>query len=523
MLRRSLFLFIGLLITLVFLGARPALAANNAAFVSQVVPTTLAAGQTSTVSITMQNTGTTTWTQAGHLGHKLGTQNPQDNTLWTGFARIYLAPEDSIEPWETKTFTFTIKAPASPGTYNFQWRMVQEGIEWFGAFTPNVVINVTPSSAVTLCPGVQIEFGDWFDDGPAIQQCINATPAGGTLQLPAGIYEIWTQVVINKSMTLRTLGTSGLPLSCEIINCATLQAQRAFNLNGSGFLVVRNASRVTIDHIVLDGNFGERTAYPPPPTPPFRFDTEAAYECRRGNSRWGFNASIHNCANCKFTYNVSKDALCGTGLEFSGHDATITNNIFRDNGQSSEKNMGADGLTVLYSDRALITNNTFIDNSGNALIVGGGRNAFIANNSIRQPYGLITAGLMLHRFGTSTPGDFTGAVVTQNRIDCGTARNCHFGIMLGPHPWDSTVQISGGTVHGNTVINARQGINVEGAGTIASPLTLYNNLVSGTPTSGAFACGTRQTSPLNIYTPHSVVNRNGDTTPATNWLWHGCP
>lgn len=626
MLRRSLFLF-SLLITLVFLGARPALAGNDAAFVSQDVPTLLTAGETKTVSITMRNTGDTTWTPG--LGYRLGTQSPQDNTLWTGSIRILLAPADSIKPGQEKTFTFDIKAPASQGFYSFQWRMVQEGVEWFGAFTtygeigvtatppdgagyisqdvpvtlnagetrsvsvtmanygfttwtraagiklgsenprdnvtwgltrvllpaepitfqatatfrfdikapsspgfynfqwrmvregvawfgslsPNVLIEVKPVPEVILCLGVKVVFGDGVDDGPALQRCIDATPAGGTLQLPPGIYDIGTQVVINKTMTLRSSGTAGVTLNCEHLNCATLRALRSFNFNGSGFLAVRNASGVTIDHIVLDGSRAARIAQPP---------TRAAGECAQGNTRWGFNASIHNCTNCKFTYNVNRNALCGTGLEFFGHDATIASNVFRDNGQSSQANMGSDGLTVLYSDRGRITNNTFINNSGNALIVGGGRNALVASNTITQPGQLATAGLMLHRFGTSTPGDFTGAVVTQNRIDCGSARNCHFGIMLGPHPWDAAVQISGGTVHGNTVINARQGINVEGAGTIASPLTLYNNSVSGTPTSASFACGTRQTSPLNIYTPHSVVNRNGDTTPATNWLWHGC-
>jgi hypothetical protein len=30
------------------------------------------------------------------------------------------------------------------GTYNFQWRMVHENVRWFGAFSPNVSINVVP-------------------------------------------------------------------------------------------------------------------------------------------------------------------------------------------------------------------------------------------------------------------------------------------------------------------------------------------------------------------------------------------
>ncbi|HET9229628.1 MAG TPA: right-handed parallel beta-helix repeat-containing protein, partial [Thermoanaerobaculia bacterium] len=183
----------------------------------------------------------------------------------------------------------------------------------------------------------------------------------------------------------------------------------------------------------------------------------------------------------------------------------------------------ADGLTVIYSDRAVITNNSLGNNSDVALILGGGRDAYVANNRITQFGQVAFAGLMLFNFENQSAGDFTNTVVTQNEIVCGASHNCHFGIMLGAHPWNANLQTYGGTVHGNTVSDALQGINVEGAGTILAPVTLYNNPVSGTPSSGVFLCGTRQTSPLNIYTPHSVVNRNGDTTPATNWLWHDCP
>lgn len=623
MLRRCLWL-----IALVLLGARPSLAANNATFMSQTVPTTLAAGQTSTVSIRMQNTGTTTWT-SGTLGYKLGTQNPQDNTLWTGSTRVLLAPGETIAPGQQKTFTFNITAPASPGLYGFQWRMLHESVEWFGDFTPAVIINVTsapvddaqfvsqsmpaslyvgetrsvsvtmrntgsttwtrtagiklgsenprdnttwglnrvllptqpvapgqqvtftfnitaPSFAgtynsrwrmlregvawfgqltpnvpvqviqgVTVCPGVQIGFDDGIDDAPAIRQCIQGTPAGGTLQLPAGTYDVGSQIVIDKTMTLRTSGTSGSTYTCQNYACATLKALPSFNSGGGGFLVAQNASGVTIDHIVLDGNRAGRLQSP------------AAAECAKevpGANRWGFNARMSNCSGCRFTYNVSKNALCGTALEFSGHDATISNNAFHDNGQNSARLMWADGLTVIYSDRAVITNNTLGNNSDVALILGGGRGAYVANNQITQFGQVAFAGLMLFNFENQSAGDFTDAVVTQNRIDCGSNRNCHFGIMLGPHPWNPSLQIAGGTVYANTVFNALQGINVEGAGTAANPLTLYNNIVSsppGTPTTGVFLCGTRQTSPLNIY--HSVVNRNGDTMPATNWLWHDCP
>lgn len=476
---------------------------DDAQFVSQSVPTTLSAGETRPVSVTLRNSGSSTWTQGDN--YKLGSKNPQDNTLWND-GRVLLSATESIAPGQQKTFTFNITAPSTPGTYNFQWGMLREYIAWFGQNTPNVAINV--SQTVTLCPGVQVNADGVTDSGLALQQCINNTPPGGTLEIPVATYGMATQVIINKPMTLRTRGTNGSTQNCTELACATLKATPSFNVNGGGFLVVENTSGVTIDHLVLDGNRGARLG------------TTAASQCAAGQNRWGFNARMSNCSSCRFTRNVSRNALCGTALEFSGDDATITDNIVSNNGQNAQNGMWADGLTIHYADRATVTGNTLSDNSDVALILGGARSAYVAHNTIRQ-FGQVTfAGLMLDNFNGGTHGDFTGTVVTQNTVECGSY-NCHFGINLGPHAWYLSANILGGSVYGNTVTNARQGINVDGAGTATSPLTLYGNTATGSPGSASFLCGTRSTSNLNI--SDSVVNRNGDTTPATNWTWHGCP
>ncbi len=117
---------------------------NGAEFVSQTVEMTMIAGGKQTVSITMKNTGATTWTAKG--GYSLGSQNPQDNFIWGG-GRVYLRPSDSVAPQQAKTFRFTITAPRWPGPYNFQWRMLQEGVEWFGDPTTNVAMSVLPAAA----------------------------------------------------------------------------------------------------------------------------------------------------------------------------------------------------------------------------------------------------------------------------------------------------------------------------------------------------------------------------------------
>jgi hypothetical protein len=119
--------------------------ANDAAFVEQTVPPNMTAGQQYPVTITMANTGTTTW-RAGTL-FRLGSQNPQDNNTWT-VQRVEL-PAD-VAPGANATFAFQVRAPSTPGAYDFQWRMVQEHVEWFGGFSANAPVVVAPAAAGTV-------------------------------------------------------------------------------------------------------------------------------------------------------------------------------------------------------------------------------------------------------------------------------------------------------------------------------------------------------------------------------------
>ena len=113
---------------------------SDAKVISQNVPTVISPGAKVSVSITLQNTGHTSWTKAD--GFQLGSQNEQDNINW-GLNRVQLNDGELIAPGENKTFIFNITAPTSESVYNFQWRMLQEGVNWFGYLTKNRLINVT--------------------------------------------------------------------------------------------------------------------------------------------------------------------------------------------------------------------------------------------------------------------------------------------------------------------------------------------------------------------------------------------
>ena len=119
-------------------GATPG---NSALFISQSAPTTMTAGETYPVAVTMRNTGTTTWT-AAHL-YRLGSQGPQDNNTW-GRARVFLP--GPVAPGANVVFNFTVVAPyggmEDTAPAHFQWRLVEDGVEWFGAATSNQTVTI---------------------------------------------------------------------------------------------------------------------------------------------------------------------------------------------------------------------------------------------------------------------------------------------------------------------------------------------------------------------------------------------
>jgi len=118
---------------------------NDAVVIDQDVPTEMIAGKEYSIAIMVKNSGKTTWMP--EKIYRLGSQNPQDNPTWRG--RINLESGEEIKPEELKTFTFTVKAPALTGKYNFQWKMLQENVEWFGGLSENVEINVIPPPTET--------------------------------------------------------------------------------------------------------------------------------------------------------------------------------------------------------------------------------------------------------------------------------------------------------------------------------------------------------------------------------------
>ncbi len=124
----------------------PAPLLSNAWFVNENVTGPFVTTQPVQVNVTMKNIGTTTWTSQGQNPFRLGAQHPQDNFAW-GLNRVEV-PND-VAPGQSVQFAYIVTPPNKPGVFDFQWRMVQELVSWFGQFSPDDKILVQ-SSATTL-------------------------------------------------------------------------------------------------------------------------------------------------------------------------------------------------------------------------------------------------------------------------------------------------------------------------------------------------------------------------------------
>ena len=133
---------------------------NGATFVSQYVPTSMNIGETVSISVTLNNAGTSSWRVVD--GYKLGSQNAQGNTTW-GFNRLALT--EDVAPGANHTFHFDVTVPSTAGTYEFQWRMLQENVQWFGDYTTNVSVDVTSEPVETILSESYFEtdMDGWID------------------------------------------------------------------------------------------------------------------------------------------------------------------------------------------------------------------------------------------------------------------------------------------------------------------------------------------------------------------------
>jgi len=121
---------------------------NDAQFMSLDVPSHVFPSSAFTATAVFENVGTTEW-DADLLSnkYKLGSENSRDNVDWgVGTSRTLVS--ESVLPGEAHTFEINCVGPTDEGYYNFQRRMVREGVEWFGELSENRIMYVSSDKVV---------------------------------------------------------------------------------------------------------------------------------------------------------------------------------------------------------------------------------------------------------------------------------------------------------------------------------------------------------------------------------------
>ena len=110
------------------------------------VPPKMVAGHQYEGTLLVRNPSRLTWSPVGHRWHafRLGIIG-QDERAW-GIVRADFA--EPVAPEETVRVRYVVQAPASPGHYHLQWRMLQEGVVWFGSLSEDRIVEVTTAGAV---------------------------------------------------------------------------------------------------------------------------------------------------------------------------------------------------------------------------------------------------------------------------------------------------------------------------------------------------------------------------------------
>jgi hypothetical protein len=337
--------------------------------------------------------------------------------------------------------------------------IVDKGTMFSGSY---IVMCVQAIPDVTLCDGSSADPSGKNPADAAIQKCIDQTPAGGTFEIPAGLFLITNQITITNPITIQTANLNGAAPCWKGSNCATFLGSPLL-YNSGGIIRISDTNNVILDHIIVDGNRANRV------------NTPAWNECPKMETSYGYNMQISNCDSCSFTNSISRNAVCGTGCEWTGNGANVLASYFHANGDHFTHMMWSDGLTLLHSDsvgrQTLIMGNVFEDNSDVDFISGGCTNGIIQDNLVEHIYQPSYAGMMFDNFDGDEPGDFTGALISQNRINCGS---CTYGLNIGPHGWYMSRNVIGGNFSENTIDGAFFLLNVDGAGSPDLPISIEN-------------------------------------------------
>jgi len=152
---------------------------NDASIIGDTIPDVIPAGHIVPVAITVQNTGTTTWTNPGY---SLSAMPEACVAAISG--NLGLDPSVSVEPGGIYTFNLQLKAGTTDGACGAQFQMTEAGMGAFGGTLPaafDIVDAVNGEKFLGSTLPAHIPRGAALGIGISLQNTGNTTwtPEGG--------------------------------------------------------------------------------------------------------------------------------------------------------------------------------------------------------------------------------------------------------------------------------------------------------------------------------------------------------
>jgi hypothetical protein len=221
-------------------------AQTAAAVASQTFPTVMAPGETATVSVSMNNTGSQTWPADGSF--VLYSRNAPVN-LWT----TTVVPLRTATPTgSAATLTFNVTAPSAPGTYAQTWGLRILSGASAGVFGEVVNVPVVVSSTTTPGYGATVSSQSF----PA-----SMTP-GGTYPVSIVMKNSGSKTWQGNTFVLRSMntptnlwGTTMVPLPASASVAPNAEYTFAFSVKAPGDVALPSSWRMTQTNGV--GVFGQ--------------------------------------------------------------------------------------------------------------------------------------------------------------------------------------------------------------------------------------------------------------------------
>lgn len=180
--------------------------------VGNTIPDTMTANATAQGVVTLRNDSNVAWYKDGPAPIRMGTSNPLGRTSpfytsdWFTVNRPALMNETSVAPGQNATFTISLKAPSTPGSYTESYTPVAEGSKWFSqAVTKTIAMGGQP--AYVLQSGQSLTSGQSITSSDGRYRLVMQTD--GNLVLYSPNRAIWHTSTAGKPASRLTVQTDG--------------------------------------------------------------------------------------------------------------------------------------------------------------------------------------------------------------------------------------------------------------------------------------------------------------------------